>query len=290
MTGYGCAEGQLNDVTYTVEIRAVNSRYFKTRIKLPDSISFLEEDIEKLLRKELPRGMINYVLELRGFSANALFDIDQRALQEVMGRLSRFAASMDIKFTIDVANLLLLPGMYKPILADKKLAEQVREKVLSVSCEAIEKVRKMRSAEGAALAAELNSHCEAIKRGLEKITARSAVVPKDYAEILKKRINVLLADGGLKLDETTLAREVAILADRADISEEIARLDSHLEQFAQSCRANDQAGRRLDFIGQEMLREANTIASKASGTEIANWVVDIKCWIDRIKEQVQNIE
>ena len=107
---------------------------------------------------------------------------------------------------------------------------------------------------------------------------------------LRKRIDELLADAKLKVDQETLAREVAIFAERSDISEEVARLESHLQQFEQSCQANDQAGRRLDFISQEMLREANTIASKASDTKIIGYVVDIKCRIDRIKEQVQNIE
>ena len=290
MTGYGDAQGQLNGVTYAVEIRVVNSRYFKTRIRLPDSVAFLEEDVERLLKGELSRGMVNCTLELRDVSANVLFDIDQTALQGVMERLDKLASSTDIKYTIDIGNLLLLPGMLKPVSPDAELAEQIREKILSITQQAIEKVKKMRSAEGAALAADLDSHCQAIERDLEQIRARSEVVPKEYTKRLKKRINELLADGKLKLDEATLAREVAILADRADISEEIARLYSHLEQFAQSCRANDQAGRRLDFIGQEMLREANTIASKAADTEIMHWVVDIKCWIDRIKEQVQNIE
>ena len=290
MTGYGDAEGRLNGVTYAVEIRSVNNRYFKSRIKLPDSVAFLEEDIERLLREELSRGMVNYVLELRNVSANALFDMDKAALQSVMQRLSKLTCSTDVKCTIDVGHLLFLPGMLKPVSPDEKLAEQVREKVLSITQEALEKVKKMRSAEGTALAADLDTHCQAIKRDLERIRNHSETMPKEYTKRLKKRVDELLANGKLKLDETTLAREVAILADRSDISEEIARLDSHLEQFAKSCRANDQAGRRLDFIGQEMLREANTIASKASDTQIIHWVVDIKCWIDRIKEQVQNIE
>lgn len=290
MTGYGDAEGQLNGVTYAVEIRAVNNRYFKTRIKLPDLVAFLEEDIERLLREELSRGMVNYVLELRNASADVLFDINEEALQTVMERLCKLAALANIKSTIDVGSLLLLPGMLKPASPDEKLAEQVKEKVLSITQEALEKVKKMRGTEGAALATDLDTHCQAIKRDLERIRAHSEAMPKEYTKRLKTRIDELLADGKLKLDESTLTREVAVLADRSDISEEIARLESHLEQFAESCRANDQAGRRLDFIGQEMLREANTIASKASDTQIIHWVVDIKCWIDRIKEQVQNIE
>jgi uncharacterized protein (TIGR00255 family) len=162
--------------------------------------------------------------------------------------------------------------------------------VLNTSQKAIEKLKQMRAAEGSSLEAELRSYCELIRRDLEQIRIRSATVIQEYAKRLKRRVDGLLAEAKLKLDEETLAREAAILADRSDISEEITRLDSHLQQFAQSFQADDQAGRRLDFISQEMLREANTIASKASDSEIVRFVVNIKCQIDRIKEQIQNVE
>jgi uncharacterized protein (TIGR00255 family) len=290
MTGYGDSEGQLDGVTYAVEIRTVNNRYFKANIKLPETVAFLTEAIEKLLRGNLSRGTVNYVLRLRNASANVLFDIDETALQAVMERLSRIASSANINCPIDISSLLNLPGILEPALPDENIAEQIKKTVLEISQEAIEKLKQMRAAEGAALEADLKKHCSAMKQDIERICARSEVVLTRYAEKLKKRVNELLAGAKLKLDEETLAREVAIFAERSDISEEIARLDSHLQQLLQGCQTNSQAGRKLDFISQEMLREANTIASKASDTEITNWVVDIKCRIDRIKEQVQNVE
>jgi uncharacterized protein (TIGR00255 family) len=290
MTGYGGAEGRLDGVTYTVEIRTVNNRYFKANIKLPESVAFLTEAIEKLLRTNLSRGTVNYVLRLRNASANVLFDIDKTALQAVMEKLSRIASSANINCQIDIGSLLNLPGILEPATPDENTAEQIKKTVLEISQEAIEKLKQMRAAEGAALEADLKKHCTAIKQDIERICARSEVVLTRYAEKLKKRVNELLAGAKLKLDEETLAREVAIFAERSDISEEIARLDSHLLQLLQGCQTNSQAGRRLDFISQEMLREANTIASKASDTEITSCVVDIKCRIDRIKEQVQNVE
>lgn len=290
MTGYGDAEGQLNGVTYAVEIRTVNNRYFKANIKLPETVAFLTEAIEKLLRENLSRGTVNYVLRLRNASANVLFDIDETALQAVMERLSRIASSANINCPIDISSLLNLPGILEPALPDENIAEQIKKTVLEISQEAIEKLKQMRAAEGAALEADLKKHCSAMKQDIERICARSEIVLTRYAEKLKKRVNELLAGAKLKLDEETLAREVAIFAERSDISEEIARLDSHLQQLLQGCQTNSQAGRKLDFISQEMLREANTIASKASDTEITSWVVDIKCRIDRIKEQVQNVE
>ena len=290
MTGYGEAQGEVNSVSYLVEIKTLNHRYFKTIVKLPELVAFLEEDIEKLLRKNLSRGTVNYVLRLKNASVNALFDIDETALQAVVEKLSRAGSSAGVKGAIDIGNLLSLPGIIKPASPDKEVAEQIKKVVLELSQEAIDKVKQMRSAEGDFLEADLKKHCSAIEEDLERIRARSDIVLQEYVTKLKQRVDALLAEAKLKLDEETLAREAAVFADRSDISEEIARLDSHLLQFVQCCQANDQAGRRLDFIGQEMLREANTIASKASDTEIIRRVVDIKCRIDRIKEQVQNVE
>jgi len=291
MTGYGDAESQFDGITYTVAIKTVNNRYFKVNIKLPEAAAFLEEDIEKLLRSNLSRGTVNYVLRFKNASAKVLFDIDETALRALMERLSRIASSADIKCPIDVGGLLNLPGILEPASPDEETVEQMKKAVLEISGEAIEKLKQMRAAEGAALEADFNKHCSAIKQDLERIRARSAVVLQGYAERLKKRVNELLADAKLKLDEETLAREVAVFAERSDISEEIARLDWHLRQLQQSCQTDGPAaGRKLEFISQEMLREANTIASKASDTEIFSCVVDIKCWIDRIKEQAQNVE
>jgi len=290
MTGYGEAQGEINSVIYTVVIRTVNNRYLKTNVKLPESVAFLEEDIDKLLRKNLSRGTVNYVLQLKNISANVLYDIDESGLRAYIEKLSRVGSSADVKCTIDIGSLLVLPGIIQPISPDEKAAEQIKEVVLSITQKAIDQLKQMRAAEGAALAADLDGHCKAIKQGLEQICSRNVTVLQEYQKKLKKRVDELLAEAKLKLDEEMLAREVAIFADRSDISEEIARLGSHLQQFTESCQANTAAGRRLDFISQEMLREANTIASKASDTEVVRYVIDIKCRIDRIKEQVQNIE
>ncbi len=290
MTGYGEAQGEINSVIYTVVIRTVNNRYLKTNVKLPESVAFPEEDIDKLLRKNLSRGTVNYVLQLKNISANALFDIDERGLRAYIEKLSRVGSSADMKCTIDIGSLLVLPGIIQPISPDEKAARQIKEVVLSITQKAIDQLKQMRAAEGAALAVDLDGHCKAIKQGLEQICSRNVTVLQEYQKKLKKRVDELLAEAKLTLDEEALAREVAIFADRSDISEEIARLGSHLQQFTESCQANTAAGRRLDFISQEMLREANTIASKASDTKVVRYVIDIKCRIDRIKEQVQNIE
>jgi uncharacterized protein (TIGR00255 family) len=290
MTGYGEAQGEADGVSFAVEVKTVNNRYLKTVIKLPELTTFLEEDIDKLLRKNISRGTVNYVLRLKDTSASALFDIDEAALQTVVEKLSRAGSSTGIEGAIDIGNLLTLPGIIQPSMPDQKRAEQIRKYVLQVSQKALDKLKQMRATEGGYLEADIKKCCTTIEEDLEQIRGRSSIVMQEYADKLKKRVNELLAHAELKIDEVILAREVAIFADRSDISEEVSRLDSHLQQFEQCCNGVDQSGRRLDFISQEMLREANTIASKASDTETTRFVVNIKCQIDRIKEQVQNIE
>jgi uncharacterized protein (TIGR00255 family) len=195
---------------------------------------------------------------------------------------------------------LSLPEVITPAVPDKQAAENIKQLVLGTTRQALESVRQMRKAEGAALADELKKHCEQIRQKLEMIKHRASVVLIEYAQTLKKRAAELLAGGNLNIDQHLLAMEVAVFAERSDISEEVARLDSHIGQFTNclnegseksaGAAAGQAAGRRLDFLSQEMLREANTIASKAGDAKIIHWVVDIKCLIDRIKEQVQNVE
>jgi uncharacterized protein (TIGR00255 family) len=290
MTGYGQAQGEIQDANYIIEVKSVNNRYLKTIVKLPELLAFLEEDIEKLLRKNLARGTVNYILRLKDISANSLFNIDEVALEAIAKKLNKAGSAAGITNGFDISNLLNLPGIIQPISPAQEEARQIKKVIMESSQEAIDKLKQMRAVEGNYLEADLKGHCEAIEKDLKQIRTRSVIVLPEYAKKLRQRADMLLAEAKLKLDEETLAREVAVFADRSDISEEIARLDSHLQQFVQSCQGDGQAGRRLDFISQEMLREANTIASKASDRDITRYVVDMKCWIERIKEQIQNVE
>jgi uncharacterized protein (TIGR00255 family) len=290
MTGYGEAAGELDGVSYVVEIKAVNNRYLKTIIKLPEGSTFLEDEVDKELRRQLARGTINYVLRLKGVSAKALFDLDEAALRWLVTRLHEVGSAVGVQGAIDLTNLLSLPGIVQPVLPSEEEVARVKEVVLRLTRAALDKVKVMREAEGKFLEADLKKQCDAMQAELELVRQRSGSVVLEYAKRLRKRVDELLAEAKLKLDEETLAREVAILADRSDIAEEITRLDAHLQQFRQICRTEGQAGRRLDFLSQEMLREANTVASKAADAQIARSVVDIKCLIERLKEQIQNVE
>jgi uncharacterized protein (TIGR00255 family) len=290
MTGYGESEGEVNGVTYAVEIKTVNNRYLKTVMKLAETTAFLEEEIERCLRKGLSRGTVNYVLRVKEAPVDALINVDEDALRSIVEKLARIGSSAGVKSSIDISGLLNVPGVLAPLVPGGEAAGQIKEGVLRITQKALEKLEGMRLAEGVALAADLEGNCKAIKDYLEQIRGRSSIVLQEYSERLKSRVDELLSGANVKVDEETLAREVAIFAERSDISEEVARLDYHLQQFVASFEGEGPMGRRLEFIGQEMLREVNTIGSKASDCEIARCVVEIKCRIDRIKEQVQNVE
>jgi len=303
MTGYGEAEGDVNGITYVAEIRTVNNRYLKTVIRLPDGLVFLEQDIEKLLRTNLSRGTVNYALRVKNVPGEVLLSIDEVALRSVIEKLGRVAGLVKGNVVIDLAGLVTLPGIMASPVPDEEAARQTRNGILRITEQALDRLKQMRSGEGAALRSDIEGHCKAMKDALEQIRVRNSVVLSDYQRRLKQRVDELLLGVDITLDEATLAREVAIYAERSDISEEVARLDYHIEQFVELCRGGcgddgsvgqssepGQIGRRLEFISQEMLREANTMASKASTSDVAALVIDIKCRIDRLKEQVQNVE
>lgn len=290
MTGFARVCREIDGISYAVEIKTVNNRYFKPGIRLPDSATFLEQDIEKLLRQNIYRGAVNCQLRYKNVSGEPMFDIDSAALNSYVEKLNGVKCSSGVQCRINLADLLLLPGVVRPQEPENGKAQQVRKAVIEVTTQAVEQLKKMRAQEGQSLADDLKRQCNKINQLLEGIKSRGKVVIGEYQERLASRVKELLASARLELDSATLAREVALFADRSDISEEIIRLGSHIEQFLASCRSEEYAGRKLDFIAQEMLREANTIASKASDAKICSDVVEIKSCIERIKEQVQNIE
>lgn len=292
MTGFGRASAQVDGVVYSVEVKSVNNRHFKAYLRLPDSAAFLAEEIEKMLNDNLDRGTVNFSLRLGSVPIQAMYQIDSDAIKAYAGMLQQVAAEINTDINIDLTNLLNLPGIVQPAEPDSELAETIRSTVLKLTEKAIEELKKTRQSEGALLAEDLLSNCAVIDEKLKLIAARSPKVVEQYHQKLAKRVEDLLSGGKLQLDCDLLAREVAIFADRSDIAEEISRLDSHLKHFEEVCGGseNGNGGRRLDFICQEMLRETNTIGSKACDAEIAGHVIDIKCAIDRLKEQVQNVE
>jgi uncharacterized protein (TIGR00255 family) len=291
MTGFARVCREINSISYAVEIRSVNNRYFKPNIKLPEPAAFLEQEIERLLRDNIYRGSVNYFLRYKNISGEPMYEIDSAALKSYVEKLNGVSRPQSgIDCTINLADLLLLPGVVRPQEPENEKADNLKKAVFEVTALALEQMKKMREQEGSALADDLFGQCSQIGGLLEEIKIRKLVVVQEYRDRLAARVKDLLQSARLELDSDTLAREVALFADRSDISEEIIRLGSHIEQFAASCKQGEHTGRKLDFISQEMLREANTIASKASDAKICLDVVQIKSCIERIKEQVQNIE
>ena len=290
MTGFGEAAVEVDGLAYSVEIKSVNNRFLKTHLRLPETAAFLESDIEATIRSNIHRGTVNCALHLKNVSGEALFELDSGTIKGYLKQLKEVADSEGLDAKIDIANMLNLPGIIQVVTPDEEKAEKLKETVLKLVAEALEKFKLMRSQEGEVLLDDLKANCKLISKTLKLIKDRSPVVVTEYCEKLLKRVNDLQASAKLELDSEMLIRETAIFADRSDVAEEVTRLTAHLEQFEKHCNNKENVGRRLDFIGQEMLREANTIASKASDAQIGGWVIDIKCAVDRIKEQVQNVE
>ncbi len=290
MTGYGEVHRSDDGVEYSLEIRSVNNRYFKPVIKLPESVQWAESVIEKLLRGRLTRGSVTAIFRKRNATATAAYDVNQAALSCYANALAKTELPNGVQATVDLATLTALPGVCQM----PEMTETQREEQLAVINELVEKcldhVVQMREREGKALHDDLLHHCACLRKELDGIVGRAPVVIEEYRERLTARVEMLMGDGRFELAADSLAREVALYADRCDISEEIARLHAHLDHFVEICEASAGVGRKLDFLAQEMLREANTIGSKSNDSTIARAVVEMKAGIDRIKEQVQNAE
>ena len=289
MTGFGDATAEKSGTHYAVEIRSLNNRFFKPVIKLPENVSGLEPELETILREHLGRGSITYVLKMRMDSADAAYHINVPALDAYIAQL-RGLKGFDDSARLDLGALLALPGVCQEPRDESDEIERHGPTIRVLTAGAIEKLKAMRAREGQSLFADLMRHIRVISENLGEIGKRAPFVIEDYHRRLSQRVNQLIAKAELKVDESDLLKEVAVFAERADISEEIQRLTSHLEAFEQSCQTGEHAGRKLDFITQEMLREANTIASKGNDAQIARHIVEIKGAIDRLKEQVQNVE
>ncbi|MBI5763360.1 MAG: YicC family protein [Planctomycetes bacterium] len=288
MTGFGAAACDVGGVAYRVEIRCVNNRYFKASIKLPDVFQRFESEIEKLLRDGLYRGSVAFALRVKDPSAAGAYEINTAALAAYAKRLSDITATLP-GTRVDLSGLLEVPGVCDAGEMDEKELLARFAVVQKLTAEAIQNVEKMRRAEGEALQRDLTEQCGDIRKRLLTIGERCPSVVAEYHKRLTGRVQQLLSGGTVQLDEGVLAREVAVFAERCDVNEELSRLTCHLDQFAELCGGRDDAGRKLDFLAQEMLREANTIGSKANDAPIARQIVEIKSAIDRIKEQVQNV-
>ncbi|MBK9127318.1 MAG: YicC family protein [Phycisphaerales bacterium] len=289
MTGFGEARLEEGGLAYQVELRSVNNRYFKGTVYLPEDFGFLEAEVERWLRERLTRGSVTLRATVRAMGAQAAPKINVPALRAYLGQLQA-ALGADQRPTIDLAALLELPGVCEPSdLSDTARAHKqaILEKLTR---EALDRLVTMRAAEGQTIERDLREQCRRIRAALDVIRGRCELVVAEYRDRLLSRVQQLIAGSGIQLAEQDVLKEVSIYAERSDISEELTRLDAHLEQFSAATAGDEPPGRKLEFIAQEMLREANTMGSKTGDPEISRQIVEIKSAVDRIKEQVQNAE
>lgn len=291
MTGFGDAQGVLDGVALTLEIRSVNNKFFKLSTRLPDSLAGLESEFEAVLRKRIARGSVAVTVRTHAERTESAAPVHAEALAALLKQLEPFRGP---GVTVDLAALLRLPGIMAAPEADENFLERARPLVMDLLGQAVAKFFAMRTHEGAALAADLEANLAAMVEARAAIAQRAPQTVKEHHARLRARVQELLASAEIKVNEEQLLREVALYADRCDISEELSRLEAHVAQFRETMNAKKPAdggsGRKLDFLAQEMLREANTIGSKGADAAIARGVVELKTRIDRIKEQVQNAE
>jgi uncharacterized protein (TIGR00255 family) len=287
----GCGEGVVSagGSSCRVELRSVNNRAFKFSLRAREGLVGLEPRAEAVVRHRVRRGTIHMGLELSGPAAVAPRRIDRVQLAAYLDELEDFCAGHDLAVPTSVDALLGLPGVTCEAAADSAALEVAWPLVAEALEGAIAALDGMRRAEGQSLADDMLGGCDEIGRLVTTIRERVPQAVARHRERLQDRVALLLADRGVTLTEADFAREVALIADRTDIAEELVRLESHLAQF-RSLLAEESTGRQLDFLAQELAREANTVAAKSADVGIAHAVVEVKTLVDRLREQVQNLE
>ena len=285
MTGFGASQSQVNDAVCSIEIRAVNNRFLKVISKLPETHSCCEGRLEKLVRERIRRGVVTVFVRLTHRGGATGHRLNEQVLRSYLDQLRNVGA-------VDgstVGHVLALPGVLEEISVDADPEEDwpiIRETVLA----AHERLDHMRRDEGTAMGTELELCCDRIEASLESFEGLVDGALTGYRARLCERVNALLAEQGVSVDPGDLIKEVAIFAERSDIAEEITRLRSHVAQFRSVLDAGESAGRKLEFLAQEMHRESNTIGSKANDVRISERVVDLKSCVEQVREIVQNVE
>jgi uncharacterized protein (TIGR00255 family) len=287
MTGYGEARHQDPNRSILVEIRSVNNRHLKLTCRLSDAAAACEPDIERLVRERIRRGTVQLTVRVDRPRRAEDYRLNLVALESYRRQLQDFLG-LDSK--VDPALLLALPGLVEDRGFERESPHEEAEPVLQVVRDALARFEQSRAAEGRAMGDELASLGAAISDHLARVIARAPLVVAGYQSRLEERIRTLLASQTVPVEARDLVREVAIFSDRSDVSEEITRLRAHLEQFQDILKSESFAGRKLEFVVQEMGRETNTLGSKSYDVEMSREVVEMKGLLERIRELIQNIE
>jgi uncharacterized protein (TIGR00255 family) len=290
MTGYGEGHRSRAGLSVSVEVRAINNRYFKLNVRAPEGYASLEGPLEAIVREAVHRGTVQLNLRIDRQPSADDFRINEVVLKSYREQLEKLAEGTSLAGETLLASVLSLPGVVNEDAQQHADAEGHWPLVREALGDALKQLDQMRQREGEAMAADMQANCQAIAKDLEAVAQRAPQVAQSYAGRLRERLSALLAAHDVQVQPADVIREVGLFAERCDISEEIVRLRSHLTQFDQIMRSGDSVGRKLDFVTQEMFRETNTIGSKANDSEIAKHVVEIKAVIERLKEMIQNVE
>lgn len=290
MTGQGAAQVQQDGMTVTAELRTVNNRYYKLALRATDGYSSLEPHIDDLVRNFVRRGTVQLDVRVERETLPDDFRLNQVALASYLKQVEQLHQQLQIESEVRLESLLTLPGVIDEHVASRVDVDVVWPAIERAVTQALEGLSRMRKEEGRAMAIDLGENCRLIAKELEEVERLAPRVVEAYRQRLAEKLSKLLGEHGLSAESTDIVREVGLFAERSDIAEEIVRLRSHLEQFVTVMELADSNGRKLDFITQEMFREANTIGSKANDAQIARHVVEIKTAIERIREMIQNVE
>ncbi len=288
MTGYGKGETIANNKHWVVEIKSVNHRFLDISVKMPRSHSMLEERIHKEIKKRIFRGRVDVYVKIQDMGQeDKQIMLDTGLAKAYYSVLGRIAADFSLDSKINLMDIASMPDVLVMKDPEYNLDDdwQHLQKVVAL---AVGQLVKMRSQEGVELYQDFKNKIELLKKACLHLSQQAPVVTTEYQEKLEKKLKDYLT--GTEIDKTRILTEVAIMVDKMSIDEEIVRLKSHLQQFAKEIDSTDAVGRKLDFLIQEMNREINTVGSKSSNYEISHLVVEVKTLIEKIREQVQNIE
>ena len=290
MTGFGRGAASGDGFAVGVEIKTVNNRYLDIHLRAPQELNAIEMEIRKRVKARLSRGRVDLSISLDRTGSEATYQINESVVAAYVDALREIQRQFNLGGDIDVTSITRLPGALSS--PRDELNQEIVTAVESAIDQALDSLEQMRGAEGAALAEEMRSRLDKIDAAIPTIEAAADGLIEGYRQRLHKRITELLARESqtIEVDTARLAQEVAYLADRSDITEELTRLKSHVDQFREAIDSDDEVGKRLDFLLQEFNREANTVLSKSTEIPIKEAALAIKAEVEKLREQVQNVE
>ncbi|MCA9126781.1 MAG: YicC family protein [Planctomycetales bacterium] len=292
MTGQGQGRAQRGNHEVSAEVRAVNNRHLKIQSRTGEGLGSLEPQMEALIRGLVRRGSLQLSVQRIGASPGSDYLLQEQVLESYMRQCKAFAERVGMQSGVSLGSLLTLPGVVvepRESLIGEDTDPDLATCALQAVGKAIECLNNMRRAEGASMQQELTRQVEQLHELSNLIEARAPQVIEDYRNRLTNRLSSIMSELA-KVAEADFSREILLMADKADIREELVRLRSHFDQFSKLLDADVSHGRKLDFLIQEMFRETNTIGSKANDAEISQRVVDMKTIIEQMRELVQNVE